>query len=106
MATPAKRALSALADTGDELADRVSALTADIASIAGALNEYGSHRFHEMQEGASALAREASQQLPVVARQVGHQASLAGRAVRRDPLPTIVVLATAALLASLLLRKS
>lgn len=109
MATTAKRALAALADTGDEvaeqLADRVSSLRADIAAIAEAVNEFGSHRFHDMQRGATALAREAGHQLPVVARQVGRQATIAGRAVGRDPLPTIVVVGTIALLASLVFRR-
>lgn len=105
MANTARRALTALADTGDDVAEHLSSLRADIAAIAQAVNEFGNHRLHDVRKGATALAREAGHQLPIVARQVGRQATHAGRAVGRDPLPAIVVLGTVLLLTSLLFRR-
>ena len=66
---------------------------------------YGSHALDDLQHNAQALAHEVRQQSRVVARQVGRQANIAGRAVQENPVPAVVVLGTIALLATLLFTR-
>ena len=63
----------------------------------------------ELAHSAGELAQEAIKRLTPVAqraaREIGSQAKYAGQAFRRDPLPVVVALSTAALVATLLLRR-
>lgn len=109
MAISRKRALKAVEHGSEDVMETLSAsiatLRSEIASIADAVNDYSGHRFSDLQHGASAFAREVQHQLPVVAKSVSRQASAATRAVRNDPLPTIVVLGTIALVSALVFRR-
>lgn len=109
MARSTKRAVSAFQhgseDVVDTLTASLNALRSEIASISEAVNDYSGHRFNDLQHGATALVKEVQHQLPVVARQVSRQATAATRAVRNDPLPTIVVLGTIALVSALVFRR-
>jgi len=72
------------------------------------LREAG-HSAGELAQTAGELAQEAIERLTPVAKQAAHEigarAQYAGRALRRDPLPVVVALSTAALVATLLLRR-
>ena len=83
MATAAKRALRTVDDAGDgvsdALFDQIAALRKEIAAISDVVSDYGAHQLGDVQYNARALAKEMRQQGAVVARQVGHQASVAGK---------------------------
>jgi ElaB/YqjD/DUF883 family membrane-anchored ribosome-binding protein len=109
MATQTRRAIKQIEDTRDDVADTLLAsltsLRKEIATLAESVNDYGGNRLSDLQHGATALAREVQQQLPAVAKQASRQAGIAARAVRNDPLPTIVMLGTIALVSALVFRR-
>lgn len=109
MATSARRAIKQIEEAGDDISDnlfrQVAALRKEIATIADAVGDYGSHGLHDMQHNAVALANEVRHQGAVVAKQVGRQAGVATRAVQQNPVPVIIALGTIALISALVFRR-
>ena len=109
MATSAKRALKSVEAASDSvtdaLTDQIAALRRDIASISEAVAEYGGQSLSDLQHNAVALAKEVRQGSALVARQVNRQAGVAGKAIQENPVPTLVVLGTIALLSALIFRR-
>src|SRR5687768_9609652 len=82
----------------DELGRQLSSLRHDMAGVSRAVSKYGSHTAHDVGD-------QLWHQGEVVAKQIGRQAKKAGRAVKNDPLPTVVAVAGFALLLSLILGR-
>ncbi len=84
-------------------------LASDVARRGGTALQEASHSAGELAQTAGELAHDMVERLTPVARQaareIGQRAQYAGQALRSDPLPAVVALGTAALLASLLLRR-
>ena len=109
MATAAKRAIKQVEDTSEEFSEnlvrQIAALRKEIASISDAVSDYSGHTFDDVQHNALALAKEVRHQGAVVARQVGRQANVAGKAVQENPIPVIVALGTIALISALIFTR-
>ena len=110
MATATQRALQRAEQSGeaisDNLAQQIAALRKQVDQMSHSVQSYyGSHAMDDLQHNAVALANEVRHQGRVVARQVGRQANIAGKAVQENPVPAIVVLGTFALLATLLFTR-
>jgi hypothetical protein len=73
----------------------------EIASVSDAVRHLGGEARYTVARGASELGDYVAEHGPVLARQVGRQAIRAGTAVRNDPLPTVVALASLFLLVRL-----
>ena len=82
----------------EELSRQLSSLRHDIAGVSRSVSRYGSH-----------TARDVGDQLwhqgEIVARQLGKQARMAGKAVKEDPVPAIVAVAGFALFLNLVLGR-
>ena len=89
-------------DIPDWLGHHFGDLRAEIAALAAGLGKIGGKRLKQAQHEAGALTEVAREQLPVLALRAGHHAVRAGRSFRADPVPAVVLVGTAALLASLL----
>jgi len=109
MATATQRALQRAEKSGEEisenLAHQIAALRKQVDQLSHSVQSYGGHSLDDLQHNAVALANEVRQQSRVVARQVGRQANIAGKAVQENPVPVIVVLGTIALLSALLFNR-
>ena len=109
MATAATRAIKRVEDTGGEISEnlvrQIAALRQEINAIAEAVGDYSGHSLSDVQHNAVALAKEFRHQGAVAARQVGRQASVAGRVVQENPVPVLVTLATIALLSALIFMR-
>ncbi len=88
----------------DVLGERIARLREDVGELAHALQDYGSHRYGDLQHQASVLVRELKRHFPAATEEIGRHARSAGRAVQRVPVPLIVAVGTVALLSSLLFR--
>ncbi|MEO8686018.1 MAG: hypothetical protein ABI414_14400 [Devosia sp.] len=106
MATTAQRSIKRIRDTGsdieNDLAEQISALREEIASISSSVSKYSNSRLHDMQDNAVAVVDQVRHQGAVAARQIGRQANVAGRAVQENPIPVIVALGTIALISALI----
>jgi hypothetical protein len=84
-------------------------LAGDFARRGGSALHEASHSAGELAHVAGELAQETIERLTPVARraarQIGERAQYAGQALRSDPLPAVVALGTATLIAALLLRR-
>jgi len=109
MAIAAKRALRQAEASGEEMIDNLSrqiaSLRKEIASISDAVSEYSGPTFDDFQHNAAAIAKEVRQQGQVVARQVGRQATYAGKAVQENPVPVLVALGTIALISAFIFTR-
>jgi ElaB/YqjD/DUF883 family membrane-anchored ribosome-binding protein len=96
--------------------DQIALLSEDVAALARQVQRYARPRVQDAAHAASDLAGDVLHQLQPMARAaihsannarraVSHQVKATGRAVRDDPVPTVVALGTFALIASLLLRR-
>jgi hypothetical protein len=85
------------------LGRQVESLTRDVGHIADSLRRFGGGAGKDIGQIAHNVADEAMHQGAEVAKLVGEQAYQAGRAIRRDPLPTIMAVAGLACLLSLLM---
>lgn len=98
------RALSGLYDdTQSSLSRRLGALAREASGISRSLEHIGSGARHDISHFAHDAADVALQQGAVAARALGKQAWRAGKAVRKDPVPTVVALAGLACLVSLVM---
>ena len=88
----------------DVLGERIARLREEIGELAHGLQDYGGHRYEDLQHHASALVRDLSRQLPAATEELGRHARSAGRAVQRDPVPFLVAVGTVALLSRLFMR--
>ena len=82
----------------EELSRQLSSLRHDIAGVSRSVSRYGSHTAHDVGD-------QLWHQGEVVARQLGKQARMAGKAVKEDPVPAIVAVAGFALLLNLVLGR-
>ena len=73
-------------------------LRREIASVSGAVRHLGSAAGASLSHGATEFGDQVMHQGAIVARRVGKQALRAGNAVRNDPVPTLVAIASLALL--------
>lgn len=109
MATIAKRAIrqaeAGSEDLIDNLSSQIGTLRKEIASISAAVSDYGGGAFGDVQHNALALAKEVRKGGKMMVRQMGRQAGHAGKTVRNNPVPVIVVLGTLALLSSLIFSR-
>ena len=106
MATATKRAIRQAEHAGEEisenLAHQIASLRKQIDQISHSVNSYS---IHDLQHNAVAIANEVRHQGRAVARQVGRQANMAGRAVQDNPVPLIVALGTIALVSALIFAR-
>lgn len=109
MAMAAKRALRHAEASGEELIDNLSRqialLRKEIASISETVNDYSGSTLSDVQHNALALAKDFRDGGKLVARQVSRQANYAGQAVKENPVPVIVALATIALISALIFKR-
>ena len=98
------RALSGLYDdTQSTLSRRLGELARDAGHLSRSLEKYGDGARHDISRFAHDAADVALEQGAVAARALGKQAWRAGKAVRKDPVPTVVALAGLACLVSLVM---
>jgi ElaB/YqjD/DUF883 family membrane-anchored ribosome-binding protein len=109
MATATQRALRRAEHSGEaiseNLAQQIAVLRKQVDEMSRSVQSYGGHSIDDLQHNAVALAHEVREQGRVVARQVGRQANIAGKAVQENPVPVLVVLGTIALLSTLLFTR-
>lgn len=109
MATATKRALQRAEHSGEavseNLGQQIAALRKQVEQISNAVHSYSDHSVDDLHHNAVAIAREVRQQGRVVARQVGRQANMAGKAVHDNPVPVVVALGTIALLSALIFTR-
>ena len=109
MATATQRALKRAEHSseaiGDSLSHQISALRKQVDQLSHSVQSYGGHSVDDLQHNAIALANEVRQQSRAVARQVGRQANIAGRAVQDNPVPVIIALGTIALVSALIFTR-
>ena len=109
MATATQRALKRAEHTGEEISDnlvhQIAALRKQVDQISHSVQSYGGHSVDDLTHNAVALANEVRQQGRVVARQVGRQANIAGKAVQDIPVPVLIALGTIALLSTLIFTR-
>lgn len=86
--------------------DQVASLSKEVADLARHVRRYARPRVQEAAHSAGDFAGDVIHQLEPLARGVAHQAKVAGRAVRQDPVPSVIALGTFALIASLLMSGS
>lgn len=87
----------------DRFGRQFSSLARDASHLSDALNRYTNGARHDVGHMAHDIADEALHQGAVAARILGKQAWRAGKAVRRDPVPTVVAVAGLACLISLVM---
>jgi hypothetical protein len=87
------------------LGDQVAALGNELSDLANAVRKYATPRMHGAAEGAADYAAELGRQLEPVARDIAHRARRTAIAVRKDPAPAIVAIATLTLIAMLFTRR-
>ena len=108
MASFSDRTLRRFEDQRHDLIERLSDLLSELREEIGAraenLNRLSSKRLSKAHREANALTQAAREQMPVIARQIGHQALRTGQSLRKDPVPAVVMVGTFALLASLVLH--
>lgn len=81
---------------------QLSALRREISTLAGGLADLGARRLGDAGDGLTSFADEAKHRGAEIARLSARQAGAAARAVKDDPVPTIVALGTALLLIRLI----
>lgn len=89
----------------EQLAQQVSRLARDVSAMSRSVQRMGAEAGAEAGDTASHLFGEALHQGEVLARDISKQARHVTRAVRKDPVPTIIAVAGLALLLSLLLGR-
>jgi hypothetical protein len=85
----------------DRLAHQMSQLRREVDGLGHRAGRYGSHLHDDADDFADVLWRGGR----VAARQIGRQASKAGRAVKEDPVPAMVAVAGFALFLNLVLSR-
>lgn len=88
----------------NSLEARIEALQRDMRRIGRSLSKQAGHAADDWSENLSDFGREASRQGMHLAEMAGNQAWRGARALRRDPVPAIAIVATVLLLASLMRR--
>jgi len=91
-----------LEDGAGEIEDRVESLGQEIATLAHQLERFAGHRLDDVRDMASEFGSAGE----VAVRRAGQQTAAAARAVRQDPLPTVVALGVLALLAAFLISRA
>jgi hypothetical protein len=98
------RALTGLYDdTQSSLSRRLGALAREASGISRSLERFGDGARHDVSHFAHDAADLALHQGSAAARALGKQAWRAGKAVRKDPVPTVVAVAGLACLLSLVM---
>lgn len=82
--------------------ERLAALRSEIATIAETVHDFTLDTY----DGALDLVEDARHQAARAGRQIGRSASAAGHVVKENPVPTIALLGTIALLAALAFQRS
>lgn len=90
-------------DAQDRFGRQFSSLARDAGHLSDALNRYTSGARHDFGHVAHDLADGAMHQGAVAARVLGKQAWRAGKAVRKDPAPTLAAVVGLACLVSLVM---
>ena len=90
-------------DAQDRFGRQFSSLARDAGHLSEALRRYSADARHEVGHLAHDVANEALHQGAIAARVLGKQAWKAGKAVRRDPAPTMAALVGVACLVSLVM---
>lgn len=85
----------------NDILHHLSQLRREVMALSGNAGRYG----HQLQDGVGELGEALVHQGAEVARQVGRQAKKVGRAVQRDPVPTVVVVFGLLCVASLVLGR-
>lgn len=88
------------------LGRQLESLTKDVGHITESLRRVGLDSRSDFRHMAHDVADEAMHQGAEVARLVGQQAMHAGKAIRRDPMPTIMAVGALACLLSLMMSGS
>lgn len=89
----------------EQLAQQVSRLAREVGAMSRTVQRMSAETGREAGETASDLVGETLHQGEMLVRELGTQARHVGKAVRRDPLPTIVAVAGFLLLLSLALGR-
>lgn len=92
-------------DVEDRMTRQLSHLSHEVGSISQALRRLGGETRHEAGHLAHEFADQAWQQGAIAAKLLGKQARKAGKAVREDPVPSIVAVAGFALFLNLVLGR-
>ena len=90
-----------LDDKTEELEERITSLGDEISVLAHQIERFAGHRLDDVREMASDLGEAGT----VAVRRAGRQTVAAARAVRDDPLPTVVALGIVALLATFVMTR-
>lgn len=85
----------------NDMNHQLAGMRREAAKLSDNLARLARHTGHDMARSGHDLTDLAMAQLPVAARLIGRQAKKAGKAVRRDPVPTVVAMVGIACLASL-----
>lgn len=93
-------------DAQDRFGRRFASLARDASHLSEALGRYSNDARHDVGHIAHDLADEAMHQGAIAARILGKQAWRAGKAVRRDPAPTMAALIGIACLVSLVMTSN
>jgi hypothetical protein len=91
----------AAADVGDELEDRVSSLSEQLAGLTQQVEHFASERYDEARE----LVANVGDAGAALADRAGRQTRAAAQAVRNDPMPTVLTLGVLALLAAIVIGR-
>lgn len=82
----------------DDVGHHLAQLRREVASLSRSAGRYGNHLQHDLGE---AVVRQGG----ALARELGHQAMKAGRAVQHDPVPALVATIGIACLARLMIGR-
>lgn len=93
-------------DAQDRFGRQFASLARDASHLSNALARYSNGARHDVGHFAHDVADEALHQGAVAARVLGKQAWRAGKAVRRDPAPTMAALIGIACLVSLVMTSN
>lgn len=89
-------------DGVDDIEGRVESLSEEIAVLARQIERFAGHRLDDVRD----LAAEVGSAGTVAVRRAGRQTAAAARAVREDPLPTVIALGVLALLATFVVSRA
>ncbi len=87
------------------LGDQVAALGTELAEIAGNLRGQAAPKVHDAAEAAAGYAHDLGHQLEPAARDLARRARGTAIAIRDNPAPAIIAVATLILVASLFTRR-
>lgn len=102
---PRRTATQAVGDQIASLSHEVAKLAHQVRRQTAPRLQGAAHGLQDVAHDAGDFASDVFEHMKPVARDIAHRAQAAGRVVRDDPVPMVIALGTAALIATLLLRR-